>query len=48
MGAKAIDDGSLWPRKLEGCSLLLEGDQRKNFGIGEDFYFKRQTTKKQR
>ena len=47
MGAKAIDDGSIWLPKLEGCSLLLATDQLENFvAIDKDFFPKRQTTKK--
>ena len=48
MGAKAIDDGSIWLPKLEGCSLLLATDQLENVvAIDKDFFPKRQTTEKQ-
>ena len=48
MGAKAIEDGSLWLPKLEGCSLLLDRDQPENFvAIFKDCYHEAQTTEKQ-
>ena len=48
MGARAINDGSIWHQKLEGCSLRLARDQPENFVvIDKDFFPKCQTTEKQ-